>query len=51
MWCTDLWKSQCPKCPAAVANLAVKANKRNNILFLAVNIDDMEHAELMADDS
>lgn len=49
----DLWKSQCPKCPAAISTLAAKAKvyQKHHILFLAVNIDDMEHAELMAESS
>lgn len=44
----ELWKSECPKCPAAIANLAAKVHTCPAFLFMAVNIDDnVEYAEMM----
>lgn len=45
----DLWRTRCPACPAAIANLAAKARMYPHILFVAANLDSVHHAELMAD--
>ena len=45
----DLWKSLCPSCPAAIAKLASIARRHRDVVFIAANIDDMEHAIMMSE--
>ena len=46
----DLWKTLCPSCPAAIAELSNKAKQFPNILFVAANLDNISGAEAMAED-
>lgn len=46
----DLWKSECPNCPGALARLAQQAREDPDTLYMAANIDSMEYAEMMAED-
>lgn len=45
----DMWKSMCPSCPAAIAKLATIARRHSDVVFVAANIDDMEHAVMMSE--